>query len=90
MPPFIRRARAAAFGITLVAWLAACVWFWQRLVERASDSPELYTRTGSFQLLNFVVQYLWVFALTLALVLGFEWALFKIVARLAQPKKPGR
>ena len=86
----MRRARAAAFATTVLAWLAACVWFWQHLVEEASDSPELYTRTGGFQLLNFVWQYLWGFGLVLIVLLAVEWALFRLLERFVNLNKVSR
>ena len=75
----MRRARGVIYAATTIAWLAVCAWFWGRLVEGASDSPELYTRDRTFQLLNFIVQYLWFFVLAFAVVLALEWAVFRLL-----------
>jgi hypothetical protein len=70
-------------------WLATCVWFWRRLVERAADSGDLYARSASFQLLNFLIQYFWFFALVLGAVLACEWVIFWMVGRL-RPRNTSR
>jgi hypothetical protein len=76
-------ATRTVYGITVTTWLVLCFRFWRRLVARAADDPETYTHGGVFQLLNFVVQYLWVFVVVLAIALAFEWAIFKALAALS-------
>ena len=61
------------FCATFAVWLLLCWGFWKLLIQQAATSGDLYSGTPSFQLLNFVVQYLWFFLLLLAVVLLLEW-----------------
>jgi len=70
------------FGTTVVGWLWLCWTFWRQLVRQAATSGDLYARTLSFQLINFVVQYLWAFLLLLTMVLLVEWAVLRIIGHV--------
>jgi hypothetical protein len=86
----LRGTRNALFAVTIAGWLWFCWAFWQALIRSATDSPEIYTRGPGFQLLNFVVQYLWFFVLALAVALVVEWALVWIIGRvLVRSRVPG-
>jgi hypothetical protein len=75
----MKKARRLVFGITVAAWLWLCWAFWRGLIIQAATSGDLYARTPSFQLINFVLQYLWAFLLLLAVALFLEWAALRII-----------
>ena len=70
------------FALTVAAWLWLCWTFWQQLILQASNAREIYARAPSFQAVNFVVQYLWFFALLLAVILLVEWFLLRMAGRV--------
>ena len=78
----LRRARNAVVAVTIAAWLWLCWAFWHQLIREAANSPEIYTREPRFQLINFVVQYLWLFALLLAACILIEWSVFWLIGRV--------
>ena len=78
----IRVIRNFILGGTTALWIVLCWAFWQQLVRNAADSPEIYTRGPGFQLLNFLIQYLWFFVLVLAVALFVEWLVFYLFVRL--------
>jgi hypothetical protein len=65
--------------LTIAAWFLLCVRFWALLIDNAALDPELYVRSPGFQLINFVVQYLWFFVVVLGIVIAFEWAILRLL-----------
>ena len=78
----MKKARRLVFWTTIVAWLGLCWAFWRLLIRQAATAGDFYARTASFQLLNFAIQYLWVFLLLLAVVLFLEWVILWMIGAI--------
>ncbi len=81
----VARARRIIFGVTAAIWLGLCGLVLWGLVRRAAEAPpatiEEYARAPGFQMLNFVVGYLPMLVLLLAVLLGIEYVTLRVAER---------